>query len=77
MLSSLSPINSSPVTLLGTLAAMSIIVFFGMLVQKELVSARSRVERFKLLGQVLVIGIAPLLIVLILVLIKNFAQFLR
>jgi hypothetical protein len=77
MLSSLSPINISPVTMLGTLAAMSIIVFFGMLVQKEFAGARSGVERVKLLGQVVVIGLAPLLIVLILVMIQNIARIVR
>jgi hypothetical protein len=74
MLSSLTPINVSPITIAGTLAAMGILVFFGMLVQKEFAVARSGAARVKLLGQVLIIGIGPLLIALILIVIKNFSQ---
>jgi hypothetical protein len=74
MLSSLSPVSFSPFALMGTLAAMGILVFFGAVVQKEFAGARSRVERIKLVGQVVVIGAAPLLIVLILVMIQSIVR---
>ncbi|MBE0699805.1 MAG: hypothetical protein IH586_23005 [Anaerolineaceae bacterium] len=77
MFSSLTPVNVSPGIAAGVLAAMGILVFFGMVVQKEFVGARSGSDRVKVLGQVLIIGAAPLLIVLILVVIKNILQMAR
>lgn len=77
MLSSLSPSVLSPVTMIGMLAAAGIMVVFGMLVQKEFSGARSGSQRIKLLGQVMIISIAPLLIAFILFMIKNMSQMMR
>ena len=77
MLSSLNPAVGSPLTLIGTLAALGIIVLFGTLVQKEFAGARSGTERVKVLGQVVLIGLGPLLIALILVMVRSLSLLLR
>ena len=77
MMSSLTPFTISPAVVGGSLVALGILVLLGMLVHKELAVARNRADRFKLFGQVLFIGIAPLLIVFLLVVIQNMSRTVR
>jgi hypothetical protein len=77
MLSSLTTTSVSFPSVFGLLAAVGIVVFFGMTVQKEFAGARSGPQRMKLLGQVVIIGIIPLLIALLLLMIKNISQLMR
>ncbi len=74
MLSSLSSFTITPVTVGGSFLAAGVLILLGILAQKESALARSSQDRFKLFGQVLFIGAAPVLIVLIIVIIRAMAS---
>jgi hypothetical protein len=61
-------------TISGSLFVAGTLVSFGWLVQKEFAGTRSDLARVKLIGQVFFIGIAPLLIVFLLVVIQSMTQ---
>jgi hypothetical protein len=67
----------SPMIVTVSLATLGAMIIFGMLVQKEFSEADTPPARFRVLGQVIFIGISPLLIAALLVLIKNMAQMVR
>jgi hypothetical protein len=77
MVSSFAVITLSPLAITVSLATLGILFVFGMLVQKEMSVAKTGPGRFKVLGQVILIGSVPLLIAALLVFIINMAQTLR
>lgn len=67
MMSSFSFLSVPLSVITGSLFFVGVVVSLGVLVQKELATARNGFDRFKVYGQVLFIGAAPLLIVILLV----------
>ena len=76
MISTVTTSTVSTVTLAGSFALIGILILLGLLIQKELSSATTS-SRFKKLDKVLNIGIAPLLIVFILVLVTKVVEVLK
>mgnify|MGYP000982320121 CR=1 FL=1 len=74
MVSSFAVITLSPLAVIVTLASLGTLFVFGMLVQKELSGDKAGTGRFRILGQVFLIGAAPLLIAALLVFIRSMAQ---
>ena len=79
MISTVTTSTVSTVTtaaIAGSLALIGIIVLLALVIQKEITTA-STTDRFQKLGQVLNIGIAPLLIAFVLVVVTKVAEVLR
>jgi hypothetical protein len=76
MISTVTTSTVSTVTLAGSFALIGILILLGLLIQKELSSATTS-SRFKKLDKVLNIGIAPLLIVFILVVVTKVVEVLK
>lgn len=76
MISTVTTSTVSTVTLAGSFALIGILILLGLLIQKELSSATTS-SRIKKLDKVLNIGIAPLLIVFILVVAAKVVEVLK
>lgn len=76
MISTVTTSTVSTVTLAGSFAVIGILILLGLLIQKELTSATNSTH-FKKLGKVLNIGIAPLLLVFVLVVVSKMIEVLK
>lgn len=73
MLSSLAISNIPALPIAASILLIGVMVLLGQQVHKEFSNAKMPAQKLQVLGQVIVIGVVPLLLAFLLVVIKDFS----